>query len=356
MSKVSALVFGGLIALGLSGCPGAGGVHGAAGPYGTTPDGKPRWIHQTSGAYSAGKYGKAFYGVGLVAGIQNEALARQTAGNRARGEIAKIFDLYVAAMMKDYQRSTTAGTFKSSAEEQDVVSAQKTVTETTVRGIEVRDFWRDPQDGTLYALAVLEYQGLEKNIAGLPVKTQQTVRRNAERAFADLDKELAKRSRRAEAAPATPPVAAPAPAPEATPEPPAATPPAAAPEPAPATPKRKPRVGLKIVGNAARHIQTCLAGEVLKAGYELWETSNDVDLMIRGSLAYQRAGNNNGLSMVKVTFDIRVLDMANGKTRAAVNEQQKIGRPTVQEAVQSAVTKLCRLTVPRVMRELKSGL
>jgi hypothetical protein len=167
---------------------------------GVNPDGTPKWVNKGSGAYE-GAHGKAFYGVGLVAGIRNPALARQTADNRARGEIAKMFDLYVAAMMKDYQRSTTAGDFKASAEEQDVVSAQKTITEVVVRGITMEDHWTDPKTGTLHALAVLRVSDVMKslqNVRNLNTKIRDYVRANARRAFNDLDKELQKRTNRAQ--------------------------------------------------------------------------------------------------------------------------------------------------------------
>jgi hypothetical protein len=166
--------------------------------HGVTPEGVPRWVNRGSGAYE-GKYGKCFYGVGILAGVQNPGLSRQAVDNRARGEIAKMFDLYVAAMMKDYQRSTTAGNFEASAEEQDIVSAQKTITEVTLRGVEVRDHWVDPQDGTRYALAILEIDGMLKTLEQakqLNSRIRDYVRANARRAFNDLDRELRKRSNR----------------------------------------------------------------------------------------------------------------------------------------------------------------
>jgi hypothetical protein len=182
-----------LVAVGCSTAPGPDHpIHGVA------PDGTPRWVHRGSGAFD-GEQGKAFYGVGIVQGIRNISLARQTADNRARGEIAKMFDLYVAAMMKDYQRSTTAGNFQASAEEQDVVSAQKTITEVTLRGVEVRDHWTDPATGALYALALLDLNGIMKSLDDanqLNNRVRDYVRANARRAFNDLDRELQKRTAR----------------------------------------------------------------------------------------------------------------------------------------------------------------
>jgi hypothetical protein len=165
---------------------------------GVHPDGTPKWVNRGSGAFD-GEHGKCFYGVGILQGVQNEGLARQAADNRARGEIAKMFDLYIAAMMKDYQRSTTAGNFQASAEEQDIVSAQKTITEVTLRGVEVRDHWINPENGTLFALAILDLEGINKSLdtaTQLNVRIRDYVRANARRAFEDLDRELQKRTDR----------------------------------------------------------------------------------------------------------------------------------------------------------------
>jgi hypothetical protein len=159
---------------------------------GANPDGSPKWVNRGSGAFD-GEHGKCFYGVGLLKGVRNEALARQAADNRARGEVAKLFDLYIAAMMKDYQRSTTAGNFKASAEEQDIVSAQKTITEVTLRGVEIRDHWIHPQTGVYYALAVLDVDGVAKSLETarqLNATVRDFVRHNARRAFEDMDREL----------------------------------------------------------------------------------------------------------------------------------------------------------------------
>ncbi|PIE18245.1 MAG: hypothetical protein CSA65_05890 [Proteobacteria bacterium] len=350
MKRISLLFCGLLMA-----CPGPGPGHGGADPItGVTPTGKPRWVDKGSGAFN-GKLGKAFYGVGLVAGVKNPALSRQTADNRARGEIAKIFHTYIAAMMKDYQRSTTAGDFKASAEEQDVVSAQKTITEVTLRGVEIRDHWRDPATGTEYALAVLELKRIMDAVGKqqkLPARIRDHVRKNAERAFNDLDKELQKRTQRQDPAPPTPTPDTPD-TPDTSPE---AKPPVATTPPAPVVKKKgKLRVGLKITGRESKKIQTCFASEIINAGFELIETSNDVDVMVVGTTRYKKARYNNGQHMVKVAINVRVMDMDTGKTAAAVARSFKTGRPTLTEALQTGTKKLCKLVTPQVVERIKKA-
>jgi hypothetical protein len=315
------------------------------------PDGTPRWVNRGNGAYD-GKHGKAFYGVGLARGIDNPALLRQTADNRARGEIAKIFDTYIAAMMKDYQRSTSAG--GASAEEQDIVSAQKTITEVTLRGVEVRDHWTSPADGTFYALAVLDINNITGALGqakGLNQNIVNYVRDNARKAFNDLDRELDKRD--------NPP---PAPPPS---EPPPSPPPA---EPTPATPGPKPeakpapkktgpvKVGLRVTGTRRSIIQTCFANRLINAGYQLFEGTSDVDAMVRGKLTYKKAGIIRGSHMVKASAEVRVHLMESGQTTAAVVETIKVGRPTLNESVQLAVSRLCDRVVPKIVAQIRSGI
>ena len=165
---------------------------------GTQEDGTPKWVHRGSGAFDTDSGGKAFFGVGIASGIKNEALARQTCDDRARGQIARMLDTYVASMMKDYQRSTTAGDFQASSEEQDVVAVQKTISHVSMSGVEIRDHWWNPQSGAVYGLAVLDLNGMldtMEKAKELNVRTKEYVRRNADKAFRDLNTELRNRKR-----------------------------------------------------------------------------------------------------------------------------------------------------------------
>src|SRR4030088_1593841 len=65
----------------------------------------PDWVNRGSGAFGSDK-GKMFYGVGFASGIHNVAMRRSPSDSRARAEIAKTLDTYVAVLNKDYQAST----------------------------------------------------------------------------------------------------------------------------------------------------------------------------------------------------------------------------------------------------------
>jgi hypothetical protein len=155
----------------------------------------PEWVMKGSGAFG-GEAGRVFYGVGSVSGIKNHALARTTADNRARAEIAKIFETYSASLMKDYMASTTAGDMSASSEEQHVEQAIKTFSAVTLSGVQIVDHWFHP-DGTVYALAQLDLNTFKDNIdkaKELNDKVRDYVKKNAEKAHMDLEAEESKRA------------------------------------------------------------------------------------------------------------------------------------------------------------------
>jgi len=154
----------------------------------------PDWVTKGSGAFG-GEAGRVFYGVGSVSGMRNEALARSTADNRARAEVAKIFEVYSASLMKDYMASTTAGDMSASSEEQHVEQAIKTFSAQTLSGVQIVDHWYHPTNGTIYALASLDLAAFTDSLdkmKELKAEVRDYVRKNAEKAHMALEEEEAK--------------------------------------------------------------------------------------------------------------------------------------------------------------------
>ena len=180
----------GLLALGLSAC-GSSKTAGDA-PANFQGIEYPDWVLKGSGAYG-GDAGRVFYGVGSVTGIKNHALARTTADNRARADLAKVFETYSASLMKDYMASTMAGDAVS--EEQHVENVIKTFSAQTLSGVQVVDHWFHPADGTVFALARLDLNAFTDSLEKmneLNGKVKEYVKKNAERAHMDLEREEAK--------------------------------------------------------------------------------------------------------------------------------------------------------------------
>jgi hypothetical protein len=151
--------------------------------------GPPAWVDQGSGAFDVDK-GKIFYGVGIASGIKNAALLRSTADNRARAEVAKILETYVAVLAKDYMASTTAGDMSASSEEQHVEQALKTFSKTTLHGARIIDHYRDPADGSMYSLCEMDLFAFKNALdehKELDAKVRDYVRQNAERLHGQLE-------------------------------------------------------------------------------------------------------------------------------------------------------------------------
>ena len=149
----------------------------------------PAWVMKGGGAFDVEK-GKVFYGVGIASGIKNKALLRQTADNRARAEIAKTMETYVATLAKDYMASTTAGDMSKSSEEQHVETALKTFSKTTLHGATIVDRWMDPTDGSMYSLCELDLFSFKEaldNYKELDKQVQDYVRENAEKLHGEME-------------------------------------------------------------------------------------------------------------------------------------------------------------------------
>ena len=156
----------------------------------------PGWVLSGSGGTQSGDRGKVLYGVGSAPKMIDISMQRDRALNRARRQILQIFNTYIAYMMKDYARSTTAGDMSKESYEADVLQVQKTISIGDINGAQIVDTWRDPSDGTVYSLAVLDLAAIADIMANkgeLDAKLRDYVRANAAKAFDDLEKEEAKR-------------------------------------------------------------------------------------------------------------------------------------------------------------------
>src|SRR5713226_6550464 len=153
----------------------------------------PKWVSK-GGGYMSEKDSKAFYGVGAVTGIRNEPLAKETADNRARADLAKYVDTYTSYLMRDYAASTTAGDFTKSSEEQNVERALKTFVSANLSGVAVVDRWEtnDKSGKTVYSLAKMDLETFKDQVGRmkeLNAEARDFVRKNAEKAFERLREE-----------------------------------------------------------------------------------------------------------------------------------------------------------------------
>ena len=155
----------------------------------------PDWVLKGSGAYSDDK-GKAFFGVGSATGIKNYSLQRTIADDRARGDLAKVFEFYVTSLTKGYQASTTAGDFKNSNEEQNAEVALKVVVHSTLHGVTIIDHFEIPERREFLSLARLDYDAFKKNVDAnesfkqLPEKVREDIKERADKLHEEMEQEV----------------------------------------------------------------------------------------------------------------------------------------------------------------------
>ncbi len=155
----------------------------------------PEWVNKGSGAMKDKEGKQVFYGVGIAQGIRNRALSVTAADDRGRAEIAKIMNSYVTTLTKDYMASVTAGAMDKSSEEQMVSQTMKNFSKFTLSGAIPVDHWKDPADGTLFALVKLDMAAVQASLNDakeLNAKVRDYVKANAEKAFDELSAEEAK--------------------------------------------------------------------------------------------------------------------------------------------------------------------
>ena len=157
----------------------------------------PKWALIGGGAFTDSE-GKAFYGVGSATGIKNFSLQRQIADDRARADLAKVFEYYVETLTKDYQAHTTAGSFATSTEEQNAEAAVKVVVSTTLRGVTIIDHFEIPERQEMISLARLDYDAFKQNVVEanefkqLPNKVRQDIKDRADALHKEMEAEAKK--------------------------------------------------------------------------------------------------------------------------------------------------------------------
>ena len=157
----------------------------------------PKWVLVGGGAFTDDK-GKAFYGVGSATGIKNYSLQRQIADDRARADLAKVFEYYVETLTKDYQAHTTAGSFATSSEEQNAEAAVKVVVSSTLRGVTIIDHFEIPERRELISLARLDYDAFKRNVEQaeafqeLPVQVREDIKERADALHKEMEAEARK--------------------------------------------------------------------------------------------------------------------------------------------------------------------
>lgn len=163
--------------------------------------GLPKWVSNKGAAFSGER--RVLYGVGSASGLVNPSLRRKAAEGQARNDMASTLQVYVASLQKQYLAETTAGDLGKHEVEQHIQDTMKQVTEATLVGVQIVEYWEHPLRNEAYALARLDmeqFMEIMKTYAAASGQFQQLdanlrdwVRKNADKAHDQLNDELQKK-------------------------------------------------------------------------------------------------------------------------------------------------------------------
>lgn len=118
---------------------------------------KPEWAVRGAGAFKS-KDSAVFYGMGVINAMPNENLQREGVDLRARKSIAATLQQSVRSLVKDYM-ANHVDYFKPdgpASSEEILTSTSEGVSDAQLDNCRIIDYWQDPKDGSLYALAKLD--------------------------------------------------------------------------------------------------------------------------------------------------------------------------------------------------------
>ncbi|MBX3324733.1 MAG: LPP20 family lipoprotein [Nitrospira sp.] len=163
--------------------------------------GLPLWVTQKGAAFSGER--RVLHGVGSASGLVNPSLRRRASEGQARNDLAGSLQIYVAGLQKQYLAETTAGDLSRHDVEQHVQDTMKQITEATLVGVQIVEYWENPLRNEAYALARLDleqfmdimksYTAASGQFQQLDANLREWVRKNADKAHEQLNEELQKR-------------------------------------------------------------------------------------------------------------------------------------------------------------------
>jgi hypothetical protein len=126
---------------------------------------------------------------GSVQGMSSVSLARSAAEGRARTELARVLQVRVKSMLKDYQSAAQGGPEQATSSEQYVEDTSKQITDLTLSGSQVEETFVS-KTGTFWALVVLDADAFKDSLQKsneLNSQVRAAIVERAERSFRQLD-------------------------------------------------------------------------------------------------------------------------------------------------------------------------
>jgi hypothetical protein len=140
----------------------------------------PAWVKQGTALGDTDGPNKAFYGLGEVRGIRNVALARATSDNRARAELARLLDGFVARWLKGCPLPPG----------QSAEALMRLLTASSLSGVQIVEHYFHPDDGAVFSLARLDLSHVVQHLqlADIPTPVTKYLMDHSDEAFARMAK------------------------------------------------------------------------------------------------------------------------------------------------------------------------
>ena len=160
----------------------------------------PAWVNKGTVGFPGDK-GEYFYGRGIAMKSLNPIIAWEKADHRARVNLSKGIDIYVASFLADFMEERPDYFNPAlTASDEFTKSVTKEISETVLRGCEIYKRWRD-EEGTAYSLARMPRSMTNNAFMGMLERDRNKIfsEIKAEEALRKLDEELKKRDIREKA-------------------------------------------------------------------------------------------------------------------------------------------------------------
>lgn len=135
----------------------------------------------------------ALCGSGSVQGMSSVSLARSAAEGRARTELARVLQVRVKSMLKDYQSAAQGGPDNETTSEQYIEDTSKQITDVTLSGSRLEETFVT-ETGTFWALVVLDVNAFKDSLQqanALNDQVRAAIIERADRSFQQLDEATA---------------------------------------------------------------------------------------------------------------------------------------------------------------------
>lgn len=145
--------------------------------------GAPSWVLKGSGFFS-NEHGRVIHGVCSAYGMREYDRLQATGENRAVNEVARLFDSYMALLLKDYAASVGGEPASN-----DAIQA---VTAMTLSTVQVQEHWQNPRTGEYFCLGRLDLEAFKESLnrtTGFEAGLRDYLLENADRVHEALELE-----------------------------------------------------------------------------------------------------------------------------------------------------------------------